>query len=113
VRIVNKSKEYRNNLEVEPNVNILVLCFLDFDNPKSAATAMEALQGYRMVRMIEIILSQSCSLHILRGKGMTCHLHTVMIEVNLNTISIDVNDFVGMLTLYDSLPKTIYTLFVL
>ena len=35
-------------LEVEPNVNVVVLCFVDFDNPKCVATAMEALQGYRM-----------------------------------------------------------------
>ena len=48
VRIVNKSKESRNKLEVEPSVNVVVLCFVDFDNPKFAATAMEALQGYRM-----------------------------------------------------------------
>jgi hypothetical protein len=35
-------------LEVEPNVNVVVLCFVDFDNSKCDATAMEALQGYRM-----------------------------------------------------------------
>jgi hypothetical protein len=48
MRIVNKSKESRNKLEVEHNINVVVLCFVDFDNPKCAATAMDALQGYMM-----------------------------------------------------------------
>ena len=48
MRIVNKSKESRNKLEVEHNINVVVLCFVDFDNPKCVATAMDALQGYMM-----------------------------------------------------------------
>lgn len=33
--------------EAELNVNVAVLCFVDFDNPECPATAMEALQEYR------------------------------------------------------------------
>ena len=47
MRIVNKSKEPTNQAEGEASVNHVVLCFVDFENPKCAAAAMEALQGYR------------------------------------------------------------------
>ena len=52
VRLVNKSMEPRNQSQrgagAEASVNVVVLCFVEFDNPKSAATAMDALQGYRL-----------------------------------------------------------------
>ena len=45
MRVVHKSKEPKKaDGEASP---VVVLCFVDFDNPKCAATAMEALQGYR------------------------------------------------------------------
>lgn len=46
LRIVNKSKEPANQGEEETSVNV-VLCFVDFENPKCAAAVMEVLQGYR------------------------------------------------------------------
>ena len=49
MRLVHKSKEPRKpegGGEGEASV-VVVLCFVDFDNPKFAAIAMESLQGYR------------------------------------------------------------------
>lgn len=50
VRLVNKSKEAKKSdggKGGEEASVVVVLCFVEFDNPECAATAMEALQGYR------------------------------------------------------------------
>ena len=49
VRIVNKCKEPRKahgDGERVVNDTVVVLCFVEFDNPKCAATAMASLHGY-------------------------------------------------------------------
>jgi len=50
VRLVNKSKEAKKSHGGEGGGEasvVVVLSFVEFDNPEYAATAMEALQGYR------------------------------------------------------------------
>lgn len=46
MRLVNKSKESANQAKGEPNSNVL-LCFVDFENPKCVVAAVEVLEGYR------------------------------------------------------------------
>jgi len=50
VRVVKKPKEakkYHGGGEGEAATAVVVLCFVEFDNPKCAAIAMEVLQGYK------------------------------------------------------------------